>query len=415
MFKKLMLLGIVLSLLLAPAIMGQDNDNPTVAVLRFGEAPTVFAVEQGILDILQSHGFISAEEREIIISRGHITPMGARARTDLEGEHINILWGDANYDLSTMNLIVDQMLDQNPDALVTISTPATQAAVNATINMEEPPTLLFTAVYNPYLAGIADAPCIKPDYITGSVAVTPYEDIVPLVLLQDPAIKTIGTIYNSTESSARYGAEQIVEMGQAMGLTVEVTAVTSLADLSPAAEGLVSKGIEAFLLPVDLKTSLGIPIIGKIAEENNVPIFHSGIDAVFGGATASAGYYLYFDQGVNVGRILTAYLKGDIDIAATGISIQTSGINVGVNLNIAASQGVEISEELYETADMEVDVDGGLTLRTAEAIMEYSRIYGEKTLGTEEQLAADSAFVETLACTPERIAEQQAELDAADE
>ena len=411
MFKKL-LLGIALSLLLALAVMGQDDDNPTVAILRFGEAPTVLAVERGILDRLQSHGFISAEELGIIVSHGDPTPMGSISRTDLEGEHINIIWGDANYDLSAVNLIVDQMLDQNLDALVTISTAATQAAVNATINMEEPPAVLFTAVYNPYQAGIAEAPCIKPDYVTGSVAVAPYEDIVPLVLLQDPAIKTIGTIYNSGESSARYGAEQIVEVGQALGLTVEVTSVTSLADLSLAAEGLISKGIEAFLLPVDLKTSLGIPIIGKIAEENNVPIFHSGVDAIFGGATASAGYHLYFDQGINVGRVLTAYLKGDIDIAATGISIQTSGINVGVNLNIAAAQGVEISEDLYEIADMEIGVDQSFTIRTESAVMEFQRIYGEKTLGTEEQLAADSAFLETLACTPERIAEEQAELDA---
>lgn len=409
MIKKLLFVLCLLSLPLASAVMAQDNNNPTVAILRFGEAPTVLAVEQGIMDILQSHGFINAEEREIIT--GVSTP-GDRQRIDLEGEHINIIWGDANYDLSALNLIIDQMLDQDLDALVTISTPATQAAVNATTNIEEPPALLFTAVYNPYRAGIANAPCIKPDYITGSVAVTPYEDIVPLVLLQDPDIKTIGTIYNSSESSAHYGAEQIVEAGQALGLTVEVTAVTSLADLSLAAEGLISKGIEAFLLPVDLKTALGIPIIGKIAEENGVPIFHAGIDGIFGGTTASAGFYLYFDQGISVGRILTAYLKGDIDIATTGISIQTSGINVGVNLDAAAAQGVEISEELYEIADLEINVEQNFSLKTESAVMEYSRIYGEKTLGTEEQLAADGAFLETLVCTPERIAQEQAELDA---
>ena len=413
MLKKALLLLVLSSLLLAPAA-AQDNDNPIIAFLEFGLTPTTSVVRQGVLDMLQSHGFINAEEK--------LTTLGPRdlpedLPADLEGEHINIIWGNANFDLSTMNLLVDRMLDQDVDVFVTISSPAAQSAVNATIDMDEPPPVFFTAVYNPYQVGIAESPCIKPAHVTGSLAEIAYEDIMPLLLLQDPNIKTIGTIYNSTESSARYDAERIVEEGQALGLNVEVTAVSSLADLSPAAEGLVNKGIEVFLLPLDMMTWTGIPIISQIAAENSVPIFHTGIDSIYDtGAAVSTGYFLYFDQGINVGRMLAAYLKGELDVATTGISIQTSDIRVAMNVNAAAAQGFEISDALAQKGDMLVDENQAVRLRPNSPLRnEYERLITEPELGTEEQLAADRAFLESLACTPEQIAAEQAELDAQSE
>ena len=412
MLKKALVFLVWSSLLLAPAA-AQDNDNPIIAFLEFGLAPTNIVVRLGVLDILQSHGFINAEEK--------LTTLGPRDAlrdepSDLEGEHINIIWGDADFDLSTMNLLVDRMLDQDVDVFVTISSPAAQSAVNATIDMDEPPAVFFAAVYNPYQVGIAESPCIKPAHVTGSLAEIAYEEVMRLLLLQDPNIKTIGTIYNSTESSARYDAERIVEEGQALGLNVEVTAVSSLADLSPAAEGLVNKGIEVFLLPLDMMTWTGIPIISQIAAENSVPIFHAGIDAVHVGAAVSTGYFLYFDQGINVGRMLAAYLKGELDVAATGINIQTSDIRVAMNVDTAAAQGFEISDALAQRGDMLVDENQAVRLRPNSPLRkEYERFLTEPELGTEEQLAADRAFLESLACTPEQIAAEQAELDAQSE
>ena len=411
MLKKALVFLVLSSLLLAPAA-AQDNDNPIIAFLEFGLAPTNIVVRLGVLDMLQSHGFITAEEKTAALGpRDALRDLPS----DLEGEHINIIWGDANFDLSTMNLLVDRMLDQDVDMFIAISSPAAQSAVNATIDMDEPPAVFFAAVYNPYQVGIAESPCIKPAHVTGSLAEVAYDEVMRLLLLQDPDIKTIGTIYNSTESSARYDAERIVEEGQALGMNVEVTAVSSLADLSPAAEGLVNKGIEVFLLPLDMMTWTGIPIISQIATENSVPIFHAGIDAVHIGAAVSTGYFLYFDQGINVGRMLAAYLKDELDIAATGISIQTSDIRVAMNLSAAAAQGFEISDALAQKGDMLVDEESIRLRPNSPLRKEYERFLTEPELGTEEQLAADRAFLESLACTPEQIAAEQAELDAQSE
>ena len=64
----------------------------------------------------------------------------------------------------------------------------------------------------------------------------------------------------------------------------------------------------------------------------------------------SFGLYHYYAQGDNVGQLLVAHLNGDIDIATTAISEQ-SGSAIGVNLDMAGRQDIEISQEIIEQAD----------------------------------------------------------------
>ena len=132
------------------------------------------------------------------------------------------------------------------------STPVTQAAINATLDMDDPPVVIFGSVYNPYAAGIAEAPCVKPAHVSGVESVTLYDEIVPLLLLQNPDIQKVGTVYSSTEASGRLGAQAIVEVAGSLGLAVEQAAVTAISDLAPAAEGLVAKGVEALLISIGL-------------------------------------------------------------------------------------------------------------------------------------------------------------------
>ncbi|MCY4072819.1 MAG: hypothetical protein OXG60_16120, partial [Chloroflexi bacterium] len=51
----------------APIATAQDN--PTIAILRFGALPNVDITEGAILDVLESYGFISTEENRIFEAR----------------------------------------------------------------------------------------------------------------------------------------------------------------------------------------------------------------------------------------------------------------------------------------------------------------------------------------------------------
>ena len=429
MLMKLVLTLIAL-LMLLPASLAED-ETPTVAILRFGPMLNFSVLQDSMLLGLRVSELVSAAEAEAGLGVGQ----------DLEGENVRMIVADADFNFSNINLIIEQALDEGADALVTFSTPVTVAALNATLDMDDPPIVLFGAVYNPYEAGIAQASCIKPDHVSGVQSVTPYDEIVPLLLLQNPDMKVVGTVYSSTETSGRLGAEAIVEAAAELGLTVEQAGVTSIADLTPAAEGLVAKGVEALIIPSDLLTVAGLPSLMQVGVENGIPVFHSTGNTTNDGATVAAGVLKMGVEGRLLGAMLAGHLSGDMDISATKIG-SVSGVTVGIDLDTAAMQEVEISEALLARADVvtENDVTYGpllmdwlvtfglpeeQALEVAETVANAYAGGGIMELDLPEAISAllqqalaaqadEDESVEDLHCTDEMIAEQQAELDAAE-
>lgn len=390
MLKKLLLILVLIAMVAVPSAMAQD-ENPTVAIIRFGPLRPFELAEKGTIDMLLAYEWVNEEEYAMLAER-----------QDIEGENINIIFGDAEFDFPTANLLVEQVLDEGADVIIAITTPVSQAAANATVDMDEPPIVLFNTVTSPYAAGFADTSCIKPAHITGSQALAPFETIVPLILLQNPDIEIIGTIFNQAEANGVVGAESIKAVGEELGLTVEMGPIAATADVGTAAEGLISKGVQAFMIPTDSTVTDGLPSLLAVAEENGVPVFHADASQVGSGATVGAGLS-YYQEGVDTARMLIAYLNGDIDIATTEISKQP-GMAIAVNLDSAAAQGIEISEELLALADF--TIEGGESNEADPELPEMSM---------DDRMAEDMAFLDNLMCTDEKIEEQQAELDAMSE
>ncbi len=423
MSRRSVAILIALCFALASFASAQSPDNPTVAVLRFGGSHNFSVTESMLLNVLEANDFISADERSSM-----------QARDDLAGENLNIVWSEAGWDLATANLMVETALDAGADVIVALTTPVAQAVINATLDMDDPPAVLFASVYHPYEAGIAQSTCVKPAHVTGSQILPRYDDLLLLLSIQAPETKTIGTVFNSSETSGAIGAEaiteagesedlaarareisgevgasEIAEMGEDQGLTVLQTAVTSLSELPAAIEGLVSRGMEALLLPIDSVTAQGLHNIAHLSYEYQFPIFYASVGSVFDGATFGVGFYSHYQQGVNLGRMLTAYLNGEMDPATTAISV-LSGSTLGVNLDAAASQGVEVVEHLRTHADVLIQ-GGDHTLSAAAA----AGLVAPSVEQLREAGGDDAAFIESLQCTDEMIAEQQAALDAAGE
>ncbi|MCY4145333.1 MAG: ABC transporter substrate binding protein, partial [Chloroflexi bacterium] len=263
-------------------------------------------------------------------------------------------------------------------------------------------------VYNPYKAGILESACIKPAHVGGSLSSTPYEEVLSLLMDENPDIQTIGTIFNSAEAAGVVGVAEIKRIAEAQGLEVIEAAVADISDISLAAEGLISKGIDAFVMPIDLRTgAAGLPIVVNLGNEYGIPVFHPILFSIYYGATVSSGFYHYYAQGENVGVLLAAHLNGDIDIATTAINEQT-GNAIGINLDMAGRQEIEISQELIDQADA--------VIRNGEAMISDRvgaelRMQGE-IMSMEDRMMGDQEFLANLHCSPERIAEEQAALDA---
>ena len=183
-----------------------------------------------------------------------------------------------------------------------------------------------------------------------------------------------------------YGAE--------MGIEVMAKGAVAIPDLSPAMYALVEDGAEAIILPLDSLVGQGVPILASIANEVGIPVFFPNLSAVFYGATISAGASSFYQHGVNGGVMLAAQLNGELDIANTGIA--TAGfLGIGVNLDSAEAQGVEVNPDMLDEASLVYE--GNATTRMGPQLLQELAMHGV-IVPLEERQEADSAWLEGLQC-----------------
>ena len=389
-----MLIGLLLvALLVAGPALAQNDDNPTIAFLRYRASGTEDVAKPGIWDVLQAYELISPSERELL-----------DANEDLNGEHINVFWRDAASDVTNINAMVEETLDRGADILLTFSTPVTQITANITKEMDDPPVLLFAIVSAPYSAGIADSSCVKMSHVSGTHVTIPYEQYVGLSKIQLPDVQTIGTIVDPAQTQSVYGVEQITRYAEALGLTVEVASIASAADLPQATASLADKGVEILMIGAGYVESRGIPAILSVAKDYGIPVFGVSPRMIYHGAVVGAGFDDFYGEGVTVGRMIAAYIGGTLDVSSTGISSRVD-LGVAVNLDSAEEFGITVADSILDSAVMVIE-GGELN------VLSDPPSLPEMTL--EDRMAEDAAFLAELECTPERIAEEQAALDAAE-
>jgi putative ABC transport system substrate-binding protein len=252
--------------------------------------------------------------------------------------------------------------------------------------MGDPPFVLFNTVTEPYTSGIAESPCSKPDYVWGSQALPDFEQIMPLVFDVNPDIQTIGTIYSPSEPNAVASLAIMEPVAADLGLEMVIKSVAETAEVGLAAESAASEGIEAFFIPTDSTVGNGLAAILGVAEDEGIPLFFADSAQAYAGATVGAGLS-YYQEGVDTARVLIAYLNGEIDIATTAISKQP-GTRIGINLDSAATQGVEIPQALLDKADFVIE--NGESTEEAQSLPDVS---------FEELMELDQAFIAGLACS----------------
>ena len=399
MMRRFLLL-FLLTLLLAAAASAQEEMPKTIAVLRYGgPAGDPIFVEKRIIAMLESYGYISGEEAAIL-----------NERRDLDGERVNLYWGDAGWDIPAANLMVERALDQEADVIVTVTTPVSRAAINLTLDMDDPPVVIASSVLYPYPAGIAQASCLKPDHLIGVVLDVPMELLFRLLLTQQPDIERIGILAGATEISGSEGASALAALAQAHALSADAATIISQSDAILAAEGLMSKDIEALITSWDVLISHNMRSIMDIAQGEGLPVYIPSLPAVVSGAAVSAGNLRDDEEATGVARLLALYLGGDLDPATTGL-LELREAGTAVNQDALAALGMTAAPELLAEADLVItDGEHNLSQRYLDALVD-----GAVGLGVEENSEIDAALNASLQCTDEIIAEQQAALDAAGE
>ncbi|MCY3779583.1 MAG: ABC transporter substrate binding protein [Chloroflexi bacterium] len=388
--SALCLAAVLLAAVLVPATALADDDKPTIAVLTLSAQSLRGRTIVGLLDTLAYHGYVdSAEIADFALNE------------DFEGEHLDIIWRDAGFDLPTVNIMVEEALDRGADILVTLTTNVTLTAVKASLEsgIEPPPLVIFAIVTAPYSAGVAEAPCVKPSNVVGSHARVSYEEMVGLAPLLDPDVDLIGSFATPARSATVIGVERIKGYAAELGIDVETASWVTAGDGIVGAETLIDKGVDMF---VSIGYPESLPAIVEIANVSGIPIVTSTMSYLPTGAHVVSGFYSYYQEGQIIGRMLVAELQGVLEPERTAIHADTA-VTIALNLDSIAAGGIEIPAELMERADF--------VFENGESSEEFVKPeYAD--LNAEERHEELAGFLDTLHCTDEMIEEQRAALEA---
>lgn len=303
------------------------GDLPKVGLMKLVSHPALDAEQKGVKDALAAAGFV-------------------------DGETVSLQEANAEGDIPTLTTIAQKFVDDGVDLIVTTSTPALQAAFNATKDLEGPP-IVFNAVTSPYAAGIAQAADDHPAWVIGIQALAPVEDALALIPKLIPGIQTVGYIYNPAEANSVVNTEIAEPAAEALGINLEVTQISNSSEVQAAAEALAARGVEAFFVSTDSTVVASLEALIKVANENDLPLFANDPASAQRGAAVALGLD-YYQDGLDTGALAVGILKGELDIASTPIERQRKG-SLAINLAAAAEQGLTIPDDIKAQAALVIE------------------------------------------------------------
>ena len=264
--KRLLALALCLVMVFALAACGQKEEG--------GESPSEAAKKYTIGIVQQIDNGAFSDMRE-----GFIERIREAGYTE---DKCEILQRNAQGDATTLNTIISDLAAAKVDAIVTIATPATLAAVGAGLDI---PTI-FIAVSDPIGTGVIDDWDKISNNATGTANPIPVDKIFELSAKLTPEVETYGFIYSPSQSNAVSTVNQAKDYLHAQGIAYEEVTVTNSSEVQTAAASLVCK-VDAFFIPNDSVIQDAMPVVTELARENKIPVYGSSAVMPVSGALAA--------------------------------------------------------------------------------------------------------------------------------
>lgn len=262
-----------------------------------------------------------------------------------EGENLTILYENAQTDGSVANQINTSFASQKVDLICGIATPMAQSAYGVGKKNNIP--VIYTAITDPVAAELANTDGTPVGEITGTSDKLPVKEQLEMIRAILPDAKTIGILYTTSEANSAATIEEYKKLAPDYGFTIVEGPVTSSADVSLAADTLLSKA-DCLSNLTDNTVVASLPTILDKANAKNIPVFGSEIEQVKIGCVAAMGLD-YIELGKQTGKMAAKILKGEAK--ASELNYETiEGASFYANTEAAGRLGITLPEELTSSA-----------------------------------------------------------------
>lgn len=316
---------VVISLLLAMVMMlstaGCSSKESTskiqIGIVQIVEHPALNTVRESFVKQLEENGY-------------------------KDGENVVIDYQNAQGDQTNLKTICQKFANNKYDLIIAIATPSAQAAVGETSEIP----VVFSACTDPVASGLVSNLEKPGANVTGTSDAVSAEKIMELAMRLTPDIKTIGALYNSSETNSVSVINNLKEYAQKNGLTVIDATVTNSSEVQQATSSLVGKA-DAIFSPIDNTVASAMPVVAQVANQAKIPVYVGADSMVKDGGLATYGvnYAILGQETANMAtEILEGKKAGDIPV------MSMKNMDIYVNKDTAEAIGITIPDDVLSEA-----------------------------------------------------------------
>jgi len=290
-----------------------------VGIVYFAPEAGADTCMQGIFDGFRDLGFVEGKNLEI-------------RKAHSQCEIINIPPLFQNYD------------NQELDLIISMTTPCLTAACSIVKNTP----VVFTYVYDPIAAGAGKSRTEHHPNVTGVGSFPPVSDTVAFIQKLAPGVRSVGTLYNSSEANSRKVVSVARDIFQQRGIKLEEVAITGTSEVFQAAHVLASRNIQALWITGDNTAIQAFEGIVKVATDARLPLIINDPEFVERGALACVGLGFY-QSGYAAAKLAARIMLGEKprNIPFEEVAVKT----VSLNLEVARKLGITFPPEVIKEAD----------------------------------------------------------------
>ena len=295
--------------------------HPKMGIMQIVEHPALNEVRAGVMEALKKQGFES-------------------------NKNISILYENAQGNITLSAQIATKILSENPDLVISISTPSAQAALHAAKRSNSTVPIVFTAVSDYKAAHLEPGAEHYP--ITG---ITDTPDLAATLELMSeimPKMKTLGLLYNPAEQNSVSTVQKLKVLLEAKGIKTQEATVNSTTEVAEAVRSLMGN-VDALYFPQD---NTVVSAIDTVVQLKPGAVFCNVPSLVEKGILGAVGYD-YKEIGKETGELALRILKGEQ--AATIAVEHPKELQSRVNTTLASKLGLSIPAQLKQSEIQKVE------------------------------------------------------------
>ncbi len=265
----------------------------------------------------------------------------------VDGENIIINYADASGQVANLNSIINQFEDQQSDVIVAIATSTAQMAARVSKNIP----VVFSAVSDPVGAQLVSDLEHPGKNITGTSDEVQVDQILELAKQLTPNMKTVGFLYNASETNSVSNLQKAKSYCEENGLTLIEGTGKDITELQTSASVLAQK-VDVILSPNDNTVASSMQSLSKTATDAGIPYYVGADSMVEDGGLATVGIdyaQLGKETADMVIEILNGKKAGDIPV-----KIYKKDLFIYVNEKTLESLGITLPESVLNNPKLKI-------------------------------------------------------------